>query len=65
MAAKSKGKVSNFLKGVRSELKRVNWPNRKELYSYTTVVVVVCVMVALGIWVADSLFQAGLGFFLN
>jgi preprotein translocase subunit SecE len=65
MAAKSKGKVSNFLKGVRSELKRVNWPNRKELYSYTTVVIVVCLLVAFGIWIADSVFQAGLGFFLN
>lgn len=65
MAVKSKSKTGNFFKGVKSELKRVNWPNKKELYSYTTVVIIVCSLVALGIWVADSIFRYGLGFFLN
>ncbi|MDM8533297.1 preprotein translocase subunit SecE [Clostridiaceae bacterium HSG29] len=65
MAAKSKGKMGDFFKGVRSELKRVSWPNKKELYSYTVVVVVVCVLVALGIWVADSVFRVGLDFLLK
>jgi len=65
MAAKSKGKMGDFFKGVRAELKRVSWPNRKELYSYTVVVVVVCVLVALGIWVADSVFRVGLDFLLK
>ncbi|MEA1972711.1 MAG: preprotein translocase subunit SecE [Candidatus Cloacimonadota bacterium] len=66
MATKSdkKGKKSSFFKGVKSELKRVSWPNRQELYSYTTVVIVVCVIVAIGLWFADSIFRAGLGLFL-
>ncbi|MGM0378761.1 MAG: preprotein translocase subunit SecE [Bacillota bacterium] len=65
MASKSKGnKLANFFKGVKAELKRVNWPNKKELYSYTTVVIVVCTLVTIGIWIADSVFRAGLGLFL-
>jgi preprotein translocase subunit SecE len=65
MSAKSKSKSGNFFKGVRSELKRVNWPNKKELYSYTVVVIVVCVLVAFGIWIADSVFRVGLEFLLK
>ena len=65
MAVKSKSKAGNFFKGVRSELKRVSWPNKKELYSYTVVVIVVCVVVAFGIWIADSFFRVGLEFLLK
>lgn len=32
--------VRQFLKEVRQELKKVNWPTRKELWSYFTVVLV-------------------------
>jgi preprotein translocase subunit SecE len=32
-----------FLKDAWGELKRVRWPSRKELVSYTTVVLVTCV----------------------
>ena len=31
-------KVKNYFKGVRSELKKVNWPTKKELTNYTIVV---------------------------
>ena len=65
MVAKSKGKVGGFFKGVKAELKRVSWPNKKELYSYTVVVIVVCVLVAFGIWIADSVFRVGLDFLLK
>ena len=27
-------KVKNYFKGVRSELKKVNWPTKKELINY-------------------------------
>jgi preprotein translocase subunit SecE len=32
-----------FLKDAWGELKRVRWPSRKELLSYTTVVLVTCI----------------------
>ena len=36
-----------FLREVRSELRKVIWPTRKELVTYTTVVIVfVCIVIA-------------------
>jgi len=34
------GKVGGFLKKVRLELRKVNWPNREDLQSYTIVVLI-------------------------
>ena len=36
-----------FLKEVRQELKKVNWPTRKELWSYFTVVLVSVVVLTI------------------
>ena len=36
-----------FLKDAWGELKRVRWPNRKELVSYTMVVLVTCIFCVL------------------
>jgi preprotein translocase subunit SecE len=60
-AAKEGGK---YFKGVRAELKKVSWPNRKELTSYTGVVLSVCIASTLAIWVVDSIFRTGLKFFM-
>ncbi len=38
------------------ELKKVRWPNRKELISYTTVVVVTVTLVAIYFGLLDSIF---------
>lgn len=57
-------KSTSFFKGVRAELKKVNWPNRKDMVSYTTVVVVMCAMTALFLWAVDSIFTSGLNLFL-
>lgn len=51
---------SKFLKGVRSELKKVNWPNRKELINNTVVVVISVALVTLALWALDSAFGFGL-----
>ena len=34
------GKIGGFFKKVRLELKKVNWPNREDLQSYTIVVLI-------------------------
>lgn len=54
-------KLVLFLKDVKMELSRVNWPTKKETIQYTVAVIVASVVVAafLGAW--DSLF----GFVLN
>lgn len=42
-----------FFRNVTAELKKVNWPNRKELTTYTIVVIATVFLVSLIIWVWD------------
>jgi preprotein translocase subunit SecE len=42
-----------FLREVRSELRKVAWPNRHELVSYTIVVLVTSVVLTLVVWGFD------------
>ena len=49
-------KKPSFWKGVRTELKKVVWPTKKELKNYTMVVIMVCCAFALGFWVLDTVF---------
>lgn len=47
------GSFQRFFRNVTAELKKVNWPNRKELTTYTIVVIATVLIVALIIWVWD------------
>lgn len=49
-----------FLREVRAEMKKVSWPNRKELAAYTGVVFVSTIAVAVLIWIIDSGLTEGL-----
>lgn len=40
------------------ELKKVNWPNRKEVTQYTAVVFAMCISIGALIAVADAIFSA-------
>ena len=42
-----------FLKEVRQELRKVNWPTRSEVVSYTLVVLVVTAFLTLITWAVD------------
>ena len=55
---KKQGKFSEYFKGVRTELKKVVWTTRKELYKYTIVVLAVCAFFALFFWLLDTAFLA-------
>ncbi len=61
-AAKKAKKVSlfskmiKFLKEVKAELKKVMWPNRKQVINNTAVVIVSIAIVGVVIWVLDSIF---------
>ncbi len=46
-------RIGRFLKEVRLEMKRVTWPNRREVSGATWVVVVTVVVIALFIGVVD------------
>ncbi|MBZ4688700.1 MAG: preprotein translocase subunit SecE [Clostridia bacterium] len=50
-------KVSRFFRGVWYELKKVHWPNRKELVTYVSVVLVSVLIVSALIWIVDSIFS--------
>ena len=49
------GKITRFLRQVKAELKKVNWPNREELTAYTTVVLVTVVVLIAFIGIIDTL----------
>ncbi len=61
----SRGKPVKFFKNVRFEMKKVVWPNRSELISYTGVVLFTCAVFGLGIWLADSIFSGALKVILD
>lgn len=54
-----------FLKSVWNELKKVSWPNKKEMINYTIVVVVAVILMAILLWIFDSLFSLLLGLILR
>mgnify|MGYP003571702587 CR=1 FL=1 len=55
MAVQTKKKTSWF-KSIKMELKKVSWPNKKEVGQYTAVVFAMCVAVGLLIAACDAVF---------
>lgn len=53
-------KVKRFVRDVKAELKKVTWPNRKEVIAHTGVVFVTVVVIAALIWAIDAVFAKGL-----
>lgn len=47
-------RLKKYTKGSLNELKKVHWPNKSELITYTSVVLVTVVIVSAMIWVVDS-----------
>jgi len=57
-------KLTQFLKEVRQELKKVSWPSRQETIKYTLIVVGVSVAVAIFLGGLDFLFVWALNKFI-
>ena len=57
-------RIKKFFKDVRNELRKVNWPTRKELTVYTGVVLVTVFIVATFVGVVDLLFSRIISFFI-
>ena len=62
---KKKTSAKEYFKGIRIEMKKVVWPTKKELGSYTAVVILTCAFFALAFWAIDSGFLALLKAVLN
>ncbi|MEY3072287.1 MAG: preprotein translocase subunit SecE [Actinomycetota bacterium] len=43
-----------FLREVRAELRKVNWPSREQIASYTVVVLVITAVLTVFVWGADE-----------
>ena len=52
------GGLREYFRGVRTEVKKVVWPTRKELISYTIIVGIACAFFGLFLWGVDSGFLA-------
>ncbi len=46
--------LKSYITGVYNELKKVHWPNRRQLIAYTGVVLAAVALVAAIIWLFDS-----------
>lgn len=57
-------KLKKFFKEVKIELKKVQWPNKKELTAYTTLVIVAVVSIATLIFIIDQGFTGILSIIL-
>ena len=55
---RKRGRLKDYFKGVKLEMKKVVWPTKQELGSYTVVVLVTCLVFALAFWAIDSGFLA-------
>jgi len=47
-------KIITYIKEAREELKKVTWPDRDEVTSFTMVVIVSVVVVSIFLWLVDS-----------
>lgn len=50
-------RVSKFVRGAITEFKKVHWPTKPELATYTVVVLVAVLIVAVLLWIFDSVFS--------
>lgn len=48
-----KEKIVNFVNDVVKEMKKVTWPTRDELKESTTIVIVVCILIAIFTYIID------------
>ena len=60
-----KPKKDSYFKGVLTEMKKVVWPTKKQLFSYTLIVLVTCIVFALLFWGFDEGFLALLKLVFN
>lgn len=47
-------KFVRFFKDIRTELKKVIWPTRKQLINSTISVLLICLLIGAVIWISDT-----------
>ena len=62
---KSGNRVVRFFKEVKSEMKKVVWPSKKQVIKNTLIVIAAVVLIGVVIWALDMLFSFGLEFLVK
>ncbi len=66
MNEKKKGnKIVRFFREVKSEMKKVVWPTKKQIINNTLIVFACVAVIGVFIWVLDLIFQYGLYQFIK
>ncbi|HCD08805.1 MAG TPA: preprotein translocase subunit SecE [Thermoanaerobacter sp.] len=50
-------KIVKFFKDIRTEMKKVTWPSRKTVITYTEIVLIVMALLTVFIFLIDSIFS--------
>ncbi len=58
--AKKQNKIVKFVKEVKSEMKKVVWPSKKQVVNNTLIVIAAVVIIGVIIAIFDTIFQWGL-----
>lgn len=58
---KKTGRFGQFFKEVSGEVKKLSWPTKKEIVSYTLTVIAFILLMAVVIYALDLVFGEGLG----
>lgn len=58
-------RAKQFTREVKAEMKKVTWPSKKELVSYTGVVFVAVVLISALIWLFDMILSGALKMILS
>lgn len=48
-------RIGKWFKELKSELKKVQWPTRKQTVNNTVIVIICCIIVGICIWLFDAL----------
>ncbi|MEJ2147278.1 MAG: preprotein translocase subunit SecE [Acidobacteriota bacterium] len=54
------GKINTFVSDVRSEMRKVTWPSKKEVYGTTIVVIVTVFFFGFYLFLIDSILQVAI-----
>jgi len=52
--------IRDYVSDVRTEMKRVTWPNRQEIYGTTVMVLITTFLFGFYFWVCDQVFSASI-----
>ncbi len=50
-------RLTDYFRGVRGEIKRVSWPTRTEVISFTALIILLVVVLTFYIWGVDTILQ--------